>query len=54
MTLNRFLTQYLYIPLGGSKTGKAVTYLNILIVFFISGLWHGAGWTFIIWGYATE
>lgn len=50
MTLNRFLTQYLYIPLGGSKTGKARTYLNILIVFFISGLWHGAGWTFIIWG----
>lgn len=50
MTLNRFLTQYLYIPLGGSRVGKFRTYLNIFIIFFISGLWHGAGWTFIIWG----
>lgn len=50
MTLNRFLTQYIYIPLGGSRVGKYRTYLNIFIVFFISGIWHGAGWTFIIWG----
>lgn len=50
MTLNRFLTQYLYIPLGGSRKGEYRTYINILIVFFVSGVWHGAGWTFIIWG----
>jgi alginate O-acetyltransferase complex protein AlgI len=50
MTLNRFLTQYIYIPLGGSRVGKYRTYLNIFIVFFVSGFWHGAGWTFIIWG----
>lgn len=51
MTLNRFLTHYLYIPLGGSKKGEFRTYTNILIVFLISGLWHGAGWTFIFWGF---
>ncbi|WP_297604917.1 MBOAT family O-acyltransferase [uncultured Alistipes sp.] len=52
MTLNRFLTQYLYFPLGGSRKGEFRTYLNTLIVFFVSGLWHGAGWTFILWGCA--
>lgn len=50
MTLNRFLTQYVYFPLGGSRKGTARTYINIFLVFFISGFWHGAGWTFIIWG----
>lgn len=50
MTLNRFLTKYVYFPLGGSRKGELITWLNILIVFFISGFWHGAGWTFIIWG----
>lgn len=50
MTLNRFLTHYVYIPLGGSRVGKYRTYMNLFIVFFISGIWHGAGWTFIIWG----
>ncbi|MEW9052991.1 MAG: MBOAT family O-acyltransferase [Neobacillus sp.] len=50
MTLNRFLTQYLYIPLGGSRIGEVRTYINIFIIFFVSGIWHGAGWTFIIWG----
>lgn len=50
ITLNRFLTQYLYIPLGGSRKGTRRTLVNILIVFLISGIWHGAGWTFIIWG----
>lgn len=50
MTLNRFFTQYLYIPLGGSRKGLKRTLVNILIIFFISGIWHGAGWTFIIWG----
>ena len=50
MTLTRFFTKYVYIPLGGSRKGAARTYLNIMIVFLISGLWHGAGWTFIFWG----
>ncbi|WNS78918.1 MBOAT family protein [Domibacillus sp. DTU_2020_1001157_1_SI_ALB_TIR_016] len=50
MTLSRFLTNYIYIPLGGNRKGAVRTYLNILAVFFISGIWHGAGWTFIIWG----
>lgn len=50
MTLNRFLTRYVYFPLGGSRKGEWITMVNILIVFFISGFWHGAGWTFIIWG----
>jgi len=50
MTLNTFLTKYLYIPLGGSKRGVYRTYINILIVFTVSGVWHGAGWTFIVWG----
>lgn len=50
MTLTRFFTKYIYIPLGGNRKGKARTYLNILIVFLISGLWHGANWTFILWG----
>lgn len=50
MTLNRFLKQYVYIPLGGSKKGKSRTYANVMIVFLVSGIWHGANWTFIIWG----
>ena len=50
MTLTRFLKTYVYYPLGGSRKGTARTYLNILIVFTLSGLWHGAGWTFIVWG----
>ena len=50
MTLTRFLTRYVYIPLGGSRKGHIITYVNILIVFLISGLWHGAEWSFVIWG----
>jgi len=50
ITLSRFLTTYIYIPLGGSRRGKAVQCGNILIVFLLSGLWHGADWTFVIWG----
>lgn len=49
-TLTRFFTKYIYIPLGGNRKGKLRTYRNVFIVFFISGLWHGANWTFIIWG----
>ncbi len=50
MTLTRFLTQYLYIPLGGNRKGKWRTYMNIMIVYTLSGLWHGADWTFMLWG----
>ena len=51
ISLTKFLTQYIYIPLGGSKKGKIRTYLNTMIVFLISGIWHGANWTFILWGF---
>ena len=50
MTLTRFLTKYIYIPLGGNRKGVLRTYVNILIVYLVSGLWHGAGYTFIVWG----
>ncbi|WP_191566696.1 MBOAT family O-acyltransferase [Metabacillus idriensis] len=50
ITLTRFLTKYLYIPLGGSRKSQTRTYINIFLVFFVSGIWHGAGWTFILWG----
>lgn len=50
MTLTRFFTHYVYIPLGGNRKGKVRTYLNTLIVFLLSGIWHGANWTFILWG----
>ena len=50
ITLTRFFTRYLYIPLGGSRRGRRRTYRNILIVFFVSGIWHGAGPTFLVWG----
>ncbi|MCI7189282.1 MAG: MBOAT family protein, partial [Lachnospiraceae bacterium] len=50
ITLTRFFTRYLYIPLGGNRKGKARMYLNTLLVFLISGIWHGKGLTFIIWG----
>lgn len=51
MTLGRFFTKYVYIPLGGSRKGKARTILNTLIVFGLSGLWHGASWNFVLWGF---
>ena len=50
ISLTKFLTKYVYIPLGGSRKGTAFTYINTLIVFLVSGLWHGANWTFILWG----
>lgn len=50
MSLTRFLREYVYFPLGGSKKGCWRTYLNTMIVFLISGIWHGANWTFIVWG----
>lgn len=50
ITLTRFFTRYIYIPLGGNRKGSLRTYLNVFAVFFISGFWHGAGWTFVVWG----
>jgi alginate O-acetyltransferase complex protein AlgI len=50
MTLSRWLRDYLYIPLGGNRHGDLVTYRNLMIVMILGGLWHGAGWTFAIWG----
>lgn len=50
MTLTRFFTTYLYIPLGGSRKGKLRTYVNVMIIFTVSGLWHGADWSFVLWG----
>ena len=51
MTLTRFLTEYIYIPLGGNRHGTTRTTINIMLVFLIGGMWHGAGWTFIFWGF---
>ncbi|WP_368254993.1 MBOAT family protein, partial [Clostridium paraputrificum] len=50
ITLGTFFTRYLYIPLGGNRKGQARTYLNLFIIFLISGIWHGTGLGFIIWG----
>ncbi len=50
ITLTGFFTGYLYIPLGGNRRGQARMYLNFMIVFLVSGLWHGNGWNFILWG----
>lgn len=50
ITLSRFLTNYVYFPLGGSRKGLVRTCFNLLVVFLLSGLWHGAGWLFLLWG----
>lgn len=50
MSLTRFLRKYIYIPLGGNRKGKNRTWINILVVYLVSGVWHGANWTFILWG----
>lgn len=50
MTLSRFLRDYLYIPLGGNQKGNVRRHVNLLITMLLGGLWHGAGWTFVIWG----
>jgi len=51
MTLSTWFRDYLYIPLGGNRVGRTRTILNILITFTLCGLWHGANWTFIMWGF---
>jgi alginate O-acetyltransferase complex protein AlgI len=50
MTLSRFLRDFLYIPLGGNRGGRAKTYRNLLITMVLGGLWHGAAWPFVLWG----
>lgn len=50
ITLGRALSTYIYIPLGGSRKGRARTFVNTFLTFFVSGLWHGAAWTFVLWG----
>ncbi len=50
ISLSTWFRDYLYISLGGNRKGKTRTYINLIIVFFITGLWHGASWNFIIWG----
>ena len=51
ITLSRFLKEYIYIPLGGNKKGNTKTYINLMLTFLIGGIWHGAGWTFLFWGF---
>ena len=50
ITLSRFLKDYIYIPLGGNRKEESRTYLNLFITFLLGGIWHGAGWTFVLWG----
>jgi D-alanyl-lipoteichoic acid acyltransferase DltB (MBOAT superfamily) len=50
MTLSRWLRDYVYIPLGGNRGGRLLTYRNLMLTMLIGGLWHGAGWTFVAWG----
>ena len=50
MTLSRWLRDYLYIPLGGNRKGRLLTYRNLMLTMLLGGLWHGAAWTFVIWG----
>ncbi len=50
ITLSGFLKEYIYIPLGGNRRGRAMRYRNLLLTMLIGGIWHGAGWTFFVWG----
>jgi len=51
ITLSRFLRDYVYIPLGGNRSGSLKTYRNLMATFILGGIWHGAGWTFVFWGF---
>lgn len=51
MTLSRFLRDFLYIPLGGNRKGKLATYRNLMLTMVLGGLWHGAAWPFVLWGF---
>ncbi len=50
MTLSRFLRDYLYVPLGGNRKGPVRRYVNLMATMLLGGLWHGASWTFVVWG----
>src|SRR6185295_9756162 len=50
ISLSSWFRDYLYIPLGGNRRGRFRMYVNLVIVFFLCGLWHGAQWTFVLWG----
>ena len=50
VSLSSWLKDYLYIPLGGNRKGKVRTYLNLMVTMLLGGLWHGANWTFVVWG----
>jgi alginate O-acetyltransferase complex protein AlgI len=50
MSLSRWFRDYVYIPLGGNRAGAAATYRNLIIIFVATGFWHGANWTFLVWG----
>lgn len=50
ISLTKFLRKYVYFPLGGNRKGRLRTYLNTMVVYLVSGIWHGANWTFIMWG----
>lgn len=50
MSLSTWFRDYIYIPLGGNRKGKVRTYLNLFLVWFLTGFWHGAAWNFILWG----
>src|SRR5256885_12487742 len=50
MSLSSWLRDYLYIPLGGNRQGRARTYVNLMLTMLLGGLWHGANWTFVVWG----
>jgi len=51
ITLSRFLKEYVYIPIGGNRKGEFRTYTNLFATFLLGGIWHGAGWTFVFWGF---
>jgi alginate O-acetyltransferase complex protein AlgI len=51
ISLSTWFRDYVYVPLGGNRKGAARTYLNLMLVFFLTGLWHGASWNFVIWGF---
>ena len=50
ISLSTWLRDYLYIPLGGNRKGPARTYVNLMMTMLLGGLWHGASWTFVVWG----